>query len=77
MSTVYPSRLFVAISSLNSSNCFCPITRVLPNHRRSGTILVDGNSLLCKSCLRIFPFLSRTALCLYIANLRTVAALRS
>ena len=50
---------------------------MFPNHRRSGTIRVDGKTLLCKSCFKIFPFLSRTAFCLYMAKRRTVAALRS
>ena len=62
------------MSSRNSSSCFWPMTRVLPNQRRSGTMRVEGSSLLCRSCLMSFPFLSRTGFCLYIMSRRTVAA---
>ena len=48
---------------------------VFPNHLRSGTILVLGNSFDCNSCFIIFPFLSRIGRCLYIFNRLTVAAL--
>ena len=40
----------VPISSLKRSSCCWPMTRVLPNHRRSGCIRVLGSSLDCKSC---------------------------
>lgn len=40
----------VAASSRKLVNCFCPITRVLPNQRRSGWIRVLGSSLLWNSC---------------------------
>ena len=35
---------FVPISSLKRSSCCWPMTRVLPNHRRSGCIRVLGSS---------------------------------
>lgn len=41
----------VDISSRNCSSCFWPITRVLPNQRRSGWMRVLGSSLDCRSCV--------------------------
>ncbi len=48
--TVTAVHTFALISSWNWSSCFCPMTRVLPNHRLSGWILVFGKSLDCRSC---------------------------
>lgn len=59
------------ISSRKASSCFCPITRVLPNQRRSGWMRVEGSSLDWKSWLMMRPFLSRLALLLYMARRRT------
>ena len=61
------------ISSRKASSCFCPITRVLPNQRRSGWIRVLGSSLDWNSRERMRPFLSRTARLSYMASRRTCA----
>ena len=38
-------RTFAVISSRNCSSCFCAMTRVFPNQRRSGWMRLFGNSL--------------------------------
>ena len=43
---------FAVISSRNCSSCFCPITRVLPNQRRSGWMRLLGRSFDWYSCAK-------------------------
>lgn len=53
-----------------------PPIRYLPNHRRSGWILVDGRALDWYSLDSMWPLLLRTGRDLYILRRRTVAAVR-
>mmetsp|Transcript_26598 Transcript_26598/g.79030 ORF Transcript_26598/g.79030 Transcript_26598/m.79030 type:complete len:350 (+) Transcript_26598:1719-2768(+) len=75
-STEYASFTLLDISLRNWSNCFWPITRVLPNQRLSGWMRVVGRSLDCSSSRMSLPLLSRTARVLYMLSRLTVAASR-
>ena len=67
-----------AICSRKDSSWRWPMTRVLPNQRRSGTMRVEGSSLLCSSCDTTLPCRLRTALpLLYILRRLTCGAARA